>query len=1752
MFVVAISLALLGITRSNDNRIEVKPEDANPIADLELVPSANRRNERNSDIIEKASDAESPKLEHHPDTEPIESGTMIKNSHIIVAQGWPSTSPMWPTIQSAEGSRQPGSNITEPFIFADKPRSVDYGLLLNLNETTLSRLKAFSKPVVTDLSFEFYFNHGPTVTGIPGIKIEVDRQQIKYLKPDEQTKTKVWVKFNEKITIDDTKKFENHDWLKLSLINRVNPSMVAIRRLKIEFSMAADGKGKGDTDKDKGSRNNKIPPAEPGDGLAPEDYGGGKRKRPNSPDYNQGYDQNFPEETEPVNYQNGELVTRSVSPTSLSTTTTTTKKQGLLDGILGRRRKRDTNSRVSSDNKPTQAPNDNSKGQTTPTPSPPEPLVLTCYRADACDLKFDPADEIQWSLARMPASTDNVQNGYYYVSNRVNYGNPSEMLRLSLSETQFATTPDINSDHCIKLALYITESIQLNLYKLNQKTLEKESLLMIWAPTLAPKKSDQSETSGVTKIPMTRIGLPKSRLPALEDGKNGWTHDTLCFGDFFPDPKECGKGKCVFGFEVQSDRDQHKQQPSKPSVDVQELPLSDENHVSEPETSIKVEQPLEQVAGIALLQEHADNIPPKTASKWLETWGRDEVEPPDNWRFYPNQDYAIESDRVTMINLYDGAHYYIESEWIESGPNLNLTAKLLINRKVGDKQVDQANVQSLVLTKTTEDPNDNNDHSNSQPVRTFSNENPICVFELYLKMADSNYKDIFRSNKKIDWFVNTNSTSYDINFPISQEIENQYHGFKLATVEDNKFKIIFEFSIKFHELAEESLEKLPKDSSFVISMANISLSDRCSPNPCRNGKCIQNGTFDEDYKCVCEEKYRGRKCEFGNWCLVPHVVPYDQVQSSKQLNGPRNPKAVVDVNAKSTGREFCRQRLGAGSKCVDIELELTEILYPDEGITFNCVCQDDFYLSDDFKCRPAHGCNSIVCPSPGMICDESKAFKPTQPCKCDESQGWFPDPLDSSATKCIRRQCLDKKRDCGFDAHICLPTIPSEKPICKCGSKFQLVTDKSGQKSCQSTACNLPSLNDCQQVCIPKNNDLLHPYTCDCHPGWKLNSDGRSCSPERSGQAPICKPACDKNTQICTDLGCRCKPGYVGEGEVITQRLSSSESIGTREIQYTQSVKCLNICDLDFAENREEFEKVQSVCPFGKCEPQTYNCKCSDTSIMSLVGNKYEPIYAYSLNSTSTEIDAEPKRVSPLCRLKRVCQPGSEEHLICQNQGSICVPDYTKQSMYDCICPYPSRKRTIGTSPGEFACEPNCGVSRSECLRRNAVCRPLDKDHQKCECLPGFMLNQKDNICYIAKFSYSFNLIVVNKYYEPQATFQRISTLRTNETLAESTESNDSIRLYDRPRYEPQSDSQHESNNKNDGQPPTNKATTYKSILIPAYNQCNITQVVARTVIEDPFDHDVDSYVNYIEQCNGKIRHNIKTHQVAFKVADHLKQTLRQHLKDISVATTDGSCSELDSSAKYLNCTVFLQSQNEPVNEEKVAKILGQCDKQGQSEEFCWVKPRLLLKKPQTKIVEPWKQTDSSLAQPASGNFLNFKQIIPCELNNYCDFGSVSKRMDNSTSLCSCVCSPDIEIKETKLIEFNDGQDVSKLAVKEFCVPMDLCRANSTFCLAKPGSVCHHDPKYGSKCLCQFPAYEVDGKCLTSSDDAGNAVTVVLGILLTALVISLLVNMWAFIRMRSGCGSSKQYQLNEFPSTPTFKRPTSRSTGVPNPVFSND
>ena len=130
-------------------------------------------------------------------------------------------------------------------------------------------------------------------------------------------------------------------------------------------------------------------------------------------------------------------------------------------------------------------------------------------------------------------------------------------------------------------------------------------------------------------------------------------------------------------------------------------------------------------------------------------------------------------------------------------------------------------------------------------------------------------------------------------------------------------------------------------------------------------------------------------------------------------------------------------------------------------------------------------------------------------------------------------ECAENTDGC---AHTCTNSIGSYS--CSCQSGYRLASNGlwcTGERKAaliplqnHDTKPNLPDVNECAEEtdsCQQRCSNTMGSYSCDCHPGYKLASNGLTCNDidECSENINGCAQNCT-NTQ--GSYTCSCRPGY--------------------------------------------------------------------------------------------------------------------------------------------------------------------------------------------------------------------------------------------------------------------------------------------------------------------------------------------------------------------------------------------------------------------------------------------------------------------------------------------------------------------------------------------------------------------------------------------------------------------------------------------------
>ncbi|XP_035990625.1 matrilin-4 isoform X12 [Fundulus heteroclitus] len=286
--------------------------------------------------------------------------------------------------------------------------------------------------------------------------------------------------------------------------------------------------------------------------------------------------------------------------------------------------------------------------------------------------------------------------------------------------------------------------------------------------------------------------------------------------------------------------------------------------------------------------------------------------------------------------------------------------------------------------------------------------------------------------------------------------------------------------------------------------------------------------------------------------------------------------------------------------------------------------------------------------------------------------------------------CLESDHGC---EHICESSPGSY--TCDCLPGYRLNTDG---KTCSAIDLCAEGKHDCQQICTSSPGS----FTCDCNQGYHLNNDKKTCSP-----VDLCAEGKHDCQQVCVYSGpgiftCDCNDGY---------RLNEDE----------KTCSPIDLC----AEGKHD---CQQVCVYSG--PGSFTCDCNE---------------GYRLNGdkkTCSPIDlcAEGKH-----GCEQVCIYSGPGSFTCDcNEGyrlngdkKTCSPiDLCAEGKHDCeqVC--------VNMGPGIFTCDCNKGYRLNEdekscsaidlCAEGKHDCEQLCISAPgvfTCDCNKGFKLNKDKRTC---------------------------------------------------------------------------------------------------------------------------------------------------------------------------------------------------------------------------------------------------------------------------------------------------------------------------------------------------------------------------------------------------------------------------------------
>ncbi|KFM79219.1 Matrilin-3, partial [Stegodyphus mimosarum] len=340
-----------------------------------------------------------------------------------------------------------------------------------------------------------------------------------------------------------------------------------------------------------------------------------------------------------------------------------------------------------------------------------------------------------------------------------------------------------------------------------------------------------------------------------------------------------------------------------------------------------------------------------------------------------------------------------------------------------------------------------------------------------------------------------------------------------------------------------------------------------------------------------------------------------------------------------------------------------------------CECPKDQYY--DYEKR---SCEVIdKCPLMTTKCRGINEECRNSECQCKEHF------KRNSEKKCIHNFCETKSNPCGENGFCedLLDDPGNVKCTCKDGYIFN-------GKTCEKVnKCDLPGTLGCSQICDPSDE------SCDCKPGFTLQSDKKTCRNSNSGS--------------------QCKKNNCGVGSCVTT--------GGRDIcicprtHKAKGLKCIDLCTVK--------EHPKGICPGEACLPDEklgFKCKC-------------EGKLTYDKNGVT-------------CRKKLMCSEGNGTKT-CAAKSAVCVEDFDAPAGYRCECSKNQEKDAGGV------CRELCELKKYQklCEQRSAVC---DINGLKnCKCPPLLAFDDQERCTVIAQASYTAVLPIASTHYTANLQYSR-------------------------------------------------------------------------------------------------------------------------------------------------------------------------------------------------------------------------------------------------------------------------------------------------------------------------------------------------------------------------------------------------------------
>ncbi|VDM44384.1 unnamed protein product [Toxocara canis] len=434
------------------------------------------------------------------------------------------------------------------------------------------------------------------------------------------------------------------------------------------------------------------------------------------------------------------------------------------------------------------------------------------------------------------------------------------------------------------------------------------------------------------------------------------------------------------------------------------------------------------------------------------------------------------------------------------------------------------------------------------------------------------------------------------------------------------------------------------------------------------------------YSCVCTAGYVG-----DGYTCIPLEKRHCTPEEWEKMDCGRNHLCLVD------GRDI--------DECADPE---TNVCHADaicKNIvgSFMCQCQPGF-KGDGFECLDVDECQQNPC-HPHATCIN---FPGSYTCKCPD--GWEGD----GTNECINpldKSCLNKEKVCKRANHTsCISTKLNELvSVCECDANYRYNTQTGQCEDINECDENRHSCDPSTSVCVNTEGG----YICECAAGYEgidgICVDVDECERGQAG----CNIAARCENYIGS-VGCKCGPGYTGDGIDCTPISVDTSSVNTCSSDW------IKLCH---AENKTCHIDDEDVPQCGSClnGHQPVGGRCLP---INGVGNCADP-QKNDCDPNADCIDVHPGRHFCACKpgfigdgrrcddvdecsLPGVCDAAADCHNTNGSFTCVCQPGYSGNG-FKCV-------RSTNANGG-----PNCRLNSSICHKK-AKCL-LDGT---CKCINGY------------------------------------------------------------------------------------------------------------------------------------------------------------------------------------------------------------------------------------------------------------------------------------------------------------------------------------------------------------------------------------------------------------------------------------------------